>query len=77
MEVSVVVPFFESEATIANCLAAVTSQTFARTRYEVIAVDDGSTDRGAAIAQRAGVRLLQQENRGAPAARNAGIAAAV
>ena len=77
MEVSVVVPFFESEATLGSCLAALSSQTLAKERYEVIAVDDGSTDRGAAIAKRAGVRLVHQPNRGAPAARNAGIAAAV
>ena len=77
MEVSIVVPFFESEATLANCLAALSSQTLAKKRYEVIAVDDGSTDGGAAIAKRAGARLVQQTHRGAPAARNAGIAAAV
>ena len=77
MEVSVVIPFFESEATIGNCLAAVLSQALAKGRYEVIAVDDGSTDGGAEIAKRAGARLVQQANRGAPAARNTGIAAAV
>jgi len=76
MEISVVIPFFESEATLAECLAALSSQTLAKARYEIIAVDDGSTDGGAEIAKRAGVRLLQQPNRGAPAARNAGIAAA-
>lgn len=76
MEVSVVVPFFESESTLASCLAALSSQTLAKARYEVIAVDDGSTDSGGAIARRAGVRVVQQPNRGAPAARNAGIAAA-
>jgi glycosyltransferase involved in cell wall biosynthesis len=77
MEVSVVVPFFNSEATLGSCLAALLSQKAAGQKYEIIAVDDGSSDGGAAIAQRAGVRLVQQPNRGAPAARNAGIAAAV
>lgn len=77
MEVSVVVPFFNSAPTLGRCLGALTSQTLARARYEVIGVDDGSTDDGAAIAQRAGIRLVRQQNRGAPAARNAGIAAAV
>ena len=76
MEISVVVPFFQSEPTLGNCLAGLSSQTLARDTYEIIAVDDGSTDHGAEIARRAGVHLVQQPNRGAPAARNAGIAAA-
>src|SRR4026208_2008586 len=76
MEISVVVPFFQSEPTLGNCLAALLSQTFTRDKYEIIAVDDGSTDNGAEKARRAGVRLVRQPNRGAPAARNAGIAVA-
>ncbi len=43
---------------------------------EIIVVDDGSTDRTAAVAQRfeaQGVKLLRQANAGAAAARNAGL----
>jgi glycosyltransferase involved in cell wall biosynthesis len=76
MEVSVVVPFFNSRATLGRCLSALSGQTLARQRYEIIAVDDGSTDGGAEIARRSSVRLIQQKNRGAPGARNAGIEAA-
>src|SRR5262249_35920072 len=39
-------------------------------------VDDGSTDDSAAVAERAGVRLIRQTNSGLGAARNAGLAAA-
>lgn len=74
--VSVVVPFHNSEATLGACLDALMSQNIPRDAYEVIAVDDGSADRSAEIASRHGVRLLRQKNRGAPAARNAGIAVA-
>jgi cellulose synthase/poly-beta-1,6-N-acetylglucosamine synthase-like glycosyltransferase/peptidoglycan/xylan/chitin deacetylase (PgdA/CDA1 family) len=77
--VSVVIPAFNEEAGIA---AAVRSML--RSRYpgplEVIVVDDGSTDRTAAIVQRLGlpgVRLISQRNAGKPAALNRGIAAAM
>jgi glycosyltransferase involved in cell wall biosynthesis len=76
IEVSVVVPFYNGAATLDACLRALSSQNLPRDRYEIIAVDDGSTDDGASIATRHGVRLIRQENRGAPAARNAGLRAA-
>ncbi len=54
---------------------SVRAQTFSD--YEIIVIDDGSTDRTAEIASSYdGVLLLTQNNRGAAAARNAGIRAA-
>src|SRR5256886_10764453 len=44
--------------------------------YEVILVDDGSTDDTAAIAGQYDVRLIRTPNRGLSSARNAGLAAA-
>ncbi len=76
MKVSVVIPVYNGADTLGACLQSLASQTIGSAQYEVIVVDDGSTDASAAIARNAGVRVISQRNGGAPAARNAGIAAA-
>ncbi|MGH2536265.1 MAG: glycosyltransferase, partial [Candidatus Promineifilaceae bacterium] len=73
---SVVVPAHNAAATLAECLAALAQQSFKGHLYEVIVVDDGSSDCTADIAANCKVRLLRQPHLGASAARNAGIAAA-
>lgn len=74
--VSVVVPAYNAAETLPLCLAALTRQDFPAADYEVIVIDDGSTDATAEIARAAGVRVLSQANAGPAAARNAGISAA-
>lgn len=76
MKISVVIPVYNGAATLDACLRSLQHQTLAHDLYEVIVVDDGSTDDSARIAQIARVRLVSQRNAGAPAARNAGIGAA-
>jgi glycosyltransferase involved in cell wall biosynthesis len=71
--VSVVIPVYNGEATIADCLRGLASQALAKADYDVLVVDDGSTDGTVQIAERCGARVLRQPNRGAPAARNTGI----
>jgi protein involved in polysaccharide export with SLBB domain/GT2 family glycosyltransferase len=74
---SVVIPAFNVEAYIGDCLDSVLRQTEAD--FEVIVVDDGSTDSTATIVQGYAdprVRLVQRLNGGLAAARNTGIAAA-
>ncbi|WP_416909222.1 MAG: glycosyltransferase family 2 protein [Polymorphobacter sp.] len=75
-EVSVVVPCHNDARHIAAAITSVLTQTHAPS--EVIVVDDGSTDESAAIIASFGprVRLLSQANKGAAAARNAGVRAA-
>ena len=73
---SVVIPVYNVEAYLADCLESVLSQSYPD--LEVILVDDGATDRSAEIAGRyvradPRVRLLRQANAGLGAARNAGI----
>ncbi|MBK9344263.1 MAG: glycosyltransferase family 2 protein [Dehalococcoidia bacterium] len=73
--VSVVIPAYNAARFLAEAIESVFAQTVAP--GEVIVVDDGSTDETAALAlQYPDVALLQRENGGIGAARNAGIAAA-
>lgn len=75
-DVSVVIPAHNAGDTLGSCLAALAAQHCPGASFEVIVVDDGSTDATADVARRAGVTLIQQKNAGAAAARNAGIHAA-
>ena len=70
--VSVVMPAFDEEAFIGEAVASVLAQTYGS--FELIVVDDGSSDRTAAIAAGFdGVRVVSRARRGGPAAaRNAG-----
>ena len=74
--ISVIIPAKDAADTIANCLRAVFSQRYVGTDYEVIVVDDGSTDNTPEIAKRLGARVIHQDNAGPAAARNAGADAA-
>ena len=73
-KVSVVIPMFNAQETIEDCLDHVFSSQ--REDLEVIVVDDGSTDDTLAKAVRYPCRVLENEtNRGAASARNKGIEA--
>lgn len=83
-KISVIIPTYEHGDTIEMCLLSLFKQTFKD--FEIIVVNDGSTDNTTEILEKyqnlqefdsnkAGVRLriINQENRGAPAARNRGF----
>ena len=71
--VSVVVPAYNAARHIAECLESIQKQN-AEVPFEVIVVDDGSTDdTRERVARFPDVRLLRQENAGPSAARNHGI----
>ena len=71
---SVVICVYNGAATIADCLEGATALDYPD--YEVIVVDDGSTDDTARIASAFDVRLIRTENGGLSRARNVGIEAA-
>ena len=75
-KVSVIVPVYNGEKYISQCMDSLLHQKIPL--YEVVIVDDGSTDESGAIADRyareyPSVKVIHQENRGVSAARNRGI----
>jgi glycosyltransferase involved in cell wall biosynthesis len=64
---SVCITVYNGEKYIARALESVRSQTF--TDYELIVLDDGSSDESAAIAAAHGARVIRQENSGVGVAR--------
>ncbi len=78
-KVSVIIPLFNKEKYITRAVQSVLDQSLED--YEIIVVDDGSTDNGPEIVKKLAQRdkrvfLLHQKNQGPSAARNAGIARA-
>ena len=77
MRYSVIVPFRNEEQHITQCLEALCRQSVPRHEYELIFVDNGSTDGSSErVQQIPGVRLFTERAVGAYAARNRGLLAA-
>lgn len=76
---SVVLPVYQGASVVARAVRSILDQEFED--FELIVIDDGSTDESATVAREAAVndpraRVIQQPNRGRSAARNAGAALA-
>ena len=72
--ISVVVPCWNGEQFLASCLNSLLDQTLPKRDYEVILVDNNSSDNTLSIArQYPDIRIIQEKQRGAYAARNTGI----
>lgn len=78
MQISVVIPLYNKAHTIVNTLNTVINQTYKD--FEVIIVNDGSTDDGVTVIKQhfkdSRIRIVNQENAGVSVARNTGIRAA-
>ncbi|MCE5192107.1 MAG: glycosyltransferase family 2 protein [Actinomycetia bacterium] len=73
---SVTIPAYNAEATLAETVSSVTSQTFSD--WELVIVNDGSTDGTRALAERFAatdprIRVVSQENRGSGGAYNTAV----
>ena len=80
IDVSVIIPVYNIQQHLEQCLDSVLGQTFSN--FQLICVDDGSTDDSPVILNRyanqdARVQVIRQENAGPGAARNVGLSAAV
>jgi GT2 family glycosyltransferase/glycosyltransferase involved in cell wall biosynthesis len=76
LEISVIIPTYNRCAVLASCLAALEQQSLAKERFEVIVIDDGSTDGTEQLCQGLSISFplvyLRQSNAGAGAARKSG-----
>ena len=78
MKLSIIIPLYNKEKYIDRCLKSLLSQDISPEEYEIIIIDDGSTDSGAAIAkdfakEHSNIHLFPQPNKGLSATRNRGI----
>ena len=68
--VTVIVPVYNEESCIGDCILSLRNQDFKP--LEILVVDDGSIDDSAKICERLGINVLRQHHRGPGAARNLG-----
>lgn len=78
-KISVIIPVYNVEKYLAECLTSVVNQTFKD--IEIICVNDGSTDNSPMILEEfaqkdSRIKIINQENQGMSCARNAGLAVA-
>ncbi len=78
-DISFIIPLYNSEAYIHRCVDSVLYQDSSEYTYEIILVDDGSTDSTALIAKEYAdnhpnnIKMIKQENAGISSARNKGL----
>jgi glycosyltransferase involved in cell wall biosynthesis len=72
--VSVIVPVYNGADMIGACLESLLNQTYPADAYEVIVVENGSTDDTTTIVEKYPVRLFHSDKRGPSPARNLGLA---
>ena len=78
MKLSIIVPVYNVETFLNKCVNSLLNQDLPKEDYEIILVDDGSTDGSGnlcdSLAEEHGnIRVIHQQNRGLSGARNAGI----
>ena len=81
IQLSIIVPIYNVEPFLRKCVHSLEQQDLAAERYEVILVNDGSTDHSGELCtelakQYENIKVIEQENQGVSAARNTGMDAA-
>jgi glycosyltransferase involved in cell wall biosynthesis len=73
--ISVVVPLYNSAKHLESCISALLSQTYPSSAYEIIMVDNNSTDNSIKVIMKyPRIKLLSEKKQGSYAARNRGVA---
>lgn len=78
MKLSIIVPVYNVKAFLNKCVDSLLAQDLPKEDFEIILVDDGSTDGSGKLcdslaAEHGNIRVIHQQNRGLSGARNAGI----
>jgi len=73
MFISVVIPAYNEEECLGHCLQSLREQGYPAARFEVIVVDNASTDATAEIARRLGARVVPEPRKGVARARQTGF----
>jgi len=79
LRLSAVIPTYNRQDILPRCLQALSEQTIPKTDFEIVIVDDGSTDNTPQLVESLkeelglSITFLRQQNKGPAAARNAGI----
>ncbi|MGL6098398.1 MAG: glycosyltransferase family 2 protein [Fusobacteriaceae bacterium] len=76
IDITIIIPIYNGEKYIKKCLESITDQSYKN--FEIICIDDGSTDRSNPICQEyteteSRMRLVTQKNSGPSSSRNCGI----
>ena len=75
MDITLIIPAYNEEAEIAACIDVAKKYSHGRFR-EIIVVDNASSDRTGEIAREHGARVVREDRKGLPFAREAGVKAA-
>jgi len=76
MFLSVVIPAYNEERYLGRCLEALRAQSYPASGFEILVVDNGSTDNTGEIARRFGARVVCEPRKGVARARQRGFEAA-
>ena len=78
LRLSIIVPVYNTQKYLDDCIISLLNQDLSEDEYEIIFVNDGSTDNSAQVIEKymenhPCIRLISQQNAGVSAARNNGI----
>ncbi len=81
LKLSIIIPVYNTEKYVGECLDSCVDQDIPKNEYEIICVDDGSTDGSRKVLatyseKYSNIHVYKQKNQGVSAARNGGISVA-